>query len=111
MFTNTQKAVAAETLKLIETKARERAAALASEKRAELDSFANQILYEQMKKLQAFSDFAKDFHQIYDQQEKEISRLRDECLVERVAVTSLKQGEGKKCHESVLFKCPDFKQI
>lgn len=50
----------------------------------------NEILYQQSKKLRAMTEFAKDFQEVYKLQEQELGRMKEECMAERVAISSLK---------------------
>lgn len=92
-----------QTLSKIEEKIRRRAQKLAAQKKQEIESLMNEVLLEQMKKLDALTEFAQDFHELYDLQEGEIDCLKEQCLAERVATTAIKQGSQDPKLNSVLF--------
>lgn len=64
----------------------------------------SEVLYQQAKKLDALTELAKDFHEIYDIQQEEINQMREQCLAERVATTAIKAGEKSERLKQVLFK-------
>ena len=50
----------------------------------------NKVIYNQMKKIRAQTEFITEFNEIYDLQEEELCLAKEECLAERVAITMLK---------------------
>ena len=58
-----------------------------------------EILYQQIKKVKALTEFAKDFHTVYDIQEAEMEKLKEQCLVERTATTAIKTGIQNSTYE------------
>ena len=54
----------------------------------------NKVIYNQMKKLKAQSEFIAEFNEIYELQEEELNLAKEECLAERVAITMLKADTG-----------------
>ena len=50
----------------------------------------NKVIYNQMKKLKAQTEFISEFSEIYELQEEELNLAKEECLAERVAITMLK---------------------
>ena len=61
-----------------------------------MESLLNDVIYQQMKKLKAQSEFITQFHEIYELQEQELAMAKEECLAERVAITMLKADVTKK---------------
>lgn len=85
-----------EQLKTIETKIKSRAEALAKEKKKEMEKQLNEIIFQQMQKLRAWSDFVRDFNQTYELQAAEIDTIREEILAERVAISIKKSLNGQE---------------
>ena len=54
----------------------------------------NKVIYNQMKKLKAQTEFISEFNEIYELQEEELNLAKEECLAERVAITMLKADTG-----------------
>jgi len=69
---------------------------LSKEKESEMESLLNDVIYQQMKKLKAQSEFITQFHEVYELQEQELAMAKEECLAERVAITMLKADVTKK---------------
>ena len=74
----------------IESYVKARAGVLAKEKFNEMEELLNDIIYQQMKKVRAQSDFIKEFEGIYKLQEEEIVTMKEECLAERISITKVK---------------------
>jgi hypothetical protein len=71
----------------------------------------NEILYQQTKKIKALTEFAADFHEVYDIQEAEMEKIKEQCLVERAATTALKAGSQNPTYDQVLFKTSALREL
>ena len=90
-----------EKLQKIKEKTKAKAKFLSKEKETEIENLLNQVIYDQMKKLKAQSEFISSFNEVYALQEEELNLAKEECLAERVAITMLKADNNQTSSQSV----------
>lgn len=81
-------------LQIVE-KTKERSKRLAKAARKEIESCLDDILYQQMRKLEHKSAFLRQFWSGFETEKREIKLGKEELLAERVALSVLRGGDLK----------------
>ena len=89
----------------IAEKAINRSKKLAKRTRKHIEKELNKIIYEQLNKLELKFDHLSNFWSLYDLEKQDLDIVREECLAERVALSTLKSGQfANQKQEKTLWK-------
>lgn len=88
-------AIPDEVLDKITEKAINRSRKLAKRTRKAIEKQMNKILLEQLSKLELKFDHLSNFWNLYDLEKRDLEIVREECIAERVALSTLKSGQNQ----------------
>ena len=89
----------------ITEKAINRSKKLAKRTKKAIEKELNKIIFEQLSKLELKFDHLSNFWSLYELEKKDLDMVREECIAERVALSTLKSGQfANQKQEKTLWK-------